>query len=124
VRALTCSRRWSAGLGEDYVTYLFRIENVKLREEPEVQQLTYSGGEEEPNSRPKGPRKAAQKVGRNDPCPGGSGKKYKKCLRPRDAERPSRLVTEPKEKASELEDASRSLKTSSAWSFSGAPRRP
>jgi preprotein translocase subunit SecA len=67
------------GLGEDYVTYIFRIENVKLREEPEVQQLTYSGGEEEPNSRPKGPRKAAQKVGRNDPCPCGSGKKYKKC---------------------------------------------
>ena len=67
------------GLREDYVTYIFRIENVRLREEPEVQQLTYSGGEEEPNSRPKSPRKAAQKVGRNDPCPCGSGKKYKKC---------------------------------------------
>ena len=67
------------GLGEDYVTYIFRIENVKLREEPEVQQLSYSGGEEEPNPRPKSPRKAAQKVGRNDPCPCGSGKKYKKC---------------------------------------------
>ncbi len=67
------------GLGEDYVTYIFRIENVKLREEPEVQQLSYSGGEEEPNPSPKSPRKAAQKVGRNDPCPCGSGKKYKKC---------------------------------------------
>jgi len=67
------------GLGEDYVTYIFRIENVKLREEPEVQQLSYSGGEEEPSPRPKSPRKAAQKVGRNDPCPCGSGKKYKKC---------------------------------------------
>ncbi len=67
------------GLGEDYVTYIFRIENVKLREEPEAQQLSYSGGEEEPNPRPKSPRKSAQKVGRNDPCPCGSGKKYKKC---------------------------------------------
>jgi len=28
---------------------------------------------------PKGPVKSAKKVGRNDPCPCGSGKKYKKC---------------------------------------------
>src|SRR5215218_2596296 len=41
--------------------------------------LTYSGGEEEPNQRPSSPRKAQAKVGRNDPCPCGSGKKYKKC---------------------------------------------
>ncbi|MCA1688639.1 MAG: preprotein translocase subunit SecA [Actinobacteria bacterium] len=65
------------GLKEDYVTYIYRIENVKLREE-EMQQLSYSGGEE-PNQRPKSPRKAEGKVGRNDPCPCGSGKKYKKC---------------------------------------------
>jgi preprotein translocase subunit SecA len=64
------------GLKEDYVTYIYRVENIKLREE-EMQQLSYSGGGEEPNQRPKGPRKA--KVGRNDPCPCGSGKKYKKC---------------------------------------------
>ncbi len=25
------------------------------------------------------PKKASQKAGRNDPCPCGSGKKYKKC---------------------------------------------
>ena len=49
-----------------------------LREE-EMQQLSYSGGGEEPNQRPKAPRKAEAKVGRNDPCPCGSGKKYKKC---------------------------------------------
>ncbi len=66
------------GLKEDYVTYIYRIENVKLREE-EMQQLSYSGGGEEPNQRPKSPRKAEGKVGRNDPCPCGSGKKYKKC---------------------------------------------
>jgi len=67
------------GLKEDYVTYIYRIENVKLREEPEVQQLSYSGGSEEPNPQPKSPRKAEHKIGRNDPCPCGSGKKYKKC---------------------------------------------
>ena len=67
------------GLKEDYVTYIYRIENVQFREEPEMQQLSYSGGEEEPNQRPKSPRQASNKVGRNDPCPCGSGKKYKKC---------------------------------------------
>ena len=66
------------GLKEDYVTYIYRIENVKLREE-EMQKFSYSGGGEEPNQRPKSPRKAEGKVGRNDPCPCGSGKKYKKC---------------------------------------------
>ncbi len=44
-----------------------------------MQQFSYSGGGEEPNQRPKTPRKAEAKVGRNDPCPCGSGKKYKKC---------------------------------------------
>jgi preprotein translocase subunit SecA len=68
------------GLKEDYVTYIYRIENVKLQEEPEVQQLSYSGGGEEPNQRPKSPRQSQKaKVGPNDPCPCGSGKKYKKC---------------------------------------------
>jgi preprotein translocase subunit SecA len=67
------------GLREDYVTYIYRIENVKLREEPEIQQLSYSGGTEEPNPQPKSPRKVEHKIGRNDPCPCGSGKKYKKC---------------------------------------------
>jgi preprotein translocase subunit SecA len=68
------------GLKEDYVTYIYRIENVMVREE-EMQQLSYSGGGEEPNQRPKSPRQRSSeaKVGRNDPCPCGSGKKYKKC---------------------------------------------
>jgi preprotein translocase subunit SecA len=66
------------GLKEDYVTYIYRIENVTLREE-EMQQLSYSGGGEEPNQRPKSPRRAEGKIGRNERCPCGSGKKYKKC---------------------------------------------
>jgi preprotein translocase subunit SecA len=68
------------GLKEDYVTYIYRIQNIQLREE-EMQQLSYSGGGEEPNQRPKSPRQRSPeaKVGRNDPCPCGSGKKYKKC---------------------------------------------
>jgi preprotein translocase subunit SecA len=65
------------GLKADYVTYIYRVENIKLREE-EMQQLSYSGGEE-PNQPQKSPRKTAIKIGRNEPCPCGSGKKYKKC---------------------------------------------
>jgi preprotein translocase subunit SecA len=65
------------GLKADYVTYIYRVENIKVREE-EMQQLSYSGGEE-PNQPPKSPRKTAAKIGRNEPCPCGSGKKYKKC---------------------------------------------
>jgi preprotein translocase subunit SecA len=67
------------GLREDYATYIYHIQNVRLREEPEAEQLSYSGGSDEPNPQPKSPRKAQHKIGRNDPCPCGSGKKYKKC---------------------------------------------
>jgi preprotein translocase subunit SecA len=56
------------GLKEDYVTYIYRIENVKLREE-EMQQLSYSGGGEEPYQRPKSPRKAEAKSGATTRAP-------------------------------------------------------
>ena len=48
------------------------------REEPA--RLSYSsGGESVTESRPKQPVRAAPRVGRNDLCPCGSGKKYNKC---------------------------------------------
>ena len=37
------------------------------------------GEDEEPLPPPVKPIHAAESVGRNDPCPCGSGKKYKKC---------------------------------------------
>jgi len=37
------------------------------------------GGASQAASRGKSPAKNREKVGRNDPCPCGSGKKYKKC---------------------------------------------
>ena len=43
----------------------------------EVVKVTSTGGAGEPAKRK--PVVAAKKVGRNDPCPCGSGKKYKKC---------------------------------------------
>lgn len=63
---------------EDTLRYLFRVEVnrvPKQRQQVEVDQMvTNRGGDAKASPVVKG-----QKVGRNDPCPCGSGKKYKKC---------------------------------------------
>jgi preprotein translocase subunit SecA len=49
-----------------------------MREQPPprpTQQMTTNREDEDARQ----PVRAGQKVGRNDPCPCGSGKKYKKC---------------------------------------------
>ena len=52
----------------------------EFRHREEALELSYSGGGELETGSAKGkPAKAAPRVGRNDPCPCGSGKKYKKC---------------------------------------------
>jgi preprotein translocase subunit SecA len=43
------------------------------------QQFILSRGEEAEPSKPKTVVREGKKVGRNEPCPCGSGKKYKKC---------------------------------------------
>ena len=49
----------------------------QLRHKEEQANVSYSGaGSDEA---PKGPVRAEPRVGRNDPCPCGSGRKYKKC---------------------------------------------
>ncbi|HEY7335828.1 MAG TPA: preprotein translocase subunit SecA [Bryobacteraceae bacterium] len=50
--------------------------NIQRKKQRELEQLQFVGGE---SSAPKQPKLAAKKAGRNDPCPCGSGKKYKKC---------------------------------------------
>jgi preprotein translocase subunit SecA len=57
---------------EDVVRYIFRVKVVQQREERKT--FENQGGETE-----KKPIRVEKKVGRNDPCPCGSGKKYKKC---------------------------------------------
>ena len=47
-----------------------------LPPQPPKQQLTFSGA---PKEAPAPVKRTSAKVGRNDPCPCGSGKKYKKC---------------------------------------------
>ncbi len=56
----------------DAVKYLFRVELAKPKSQPQRVQANPTG---------KAPTKQASsdKIGRNDPCPCGSGKKYKRC---------------------------------------------
>jgi preprotein translocase subunit SecA len=49
-------------------------------QQPRPQRMVLSHGDEPIAARPAGPaNREAHKVGRNDPCPCGSGKKYKRC---------------------------------------------
>ncbi len=69
---------------EDVCEKLFRVkpvsdvdmERLERRRRVEQQRMVLSRGEGEDRKKPV---KREQKVGRNDPCPCGSGKKYKKC---------------------------------------------
>lgn len=63
---------------EDTLRYLFHVEVKKIpkpKEQIEVDQLVTNKGE----GIKKVPVVKKNKIGRNDPCPCGSGKKYKKC---------------------------------------------
>ncbi len=67
---------------EETLGILFRIqiaEPQKMEEyrQPKRQQLTFSGGGE--GERKKPTTRSEKKIGRNAPCPCGSGKKFKKC---------------------------------------------
>lgn len=72
-------------LSYDVCEKLFRVqpvsetdmERLERKRRTEQQRMTLSRGEEEENKKPV--KRHDKKVGRNDPCPCGSGKKYKKC---------------------------------------------
>jgi preprotein translocase subunit SecA len=51
----------------------------RQRAEAARQQQKLSGPQHQPQPKSDTIRRDADKVGRNDPCPCGSGKKYKKC---------------------------------------------
>jgi preprotein translocase subunit SecA len=57
---------------EDVVRFILR---VKIVERPEERKMVMNQGEDAE----KKPVHVGDKLGRNDPCPCGSGKKYKKC---------------------------------------------
>jgi preprotein translocase subunit SecA len=68
---------------EEIVRYLFLLEPAIQKEEKKVvrreQSYSYSAPEKEEKPAGKTVVRKEKKVGRNDPCPCGSGKKYKKC---------------------------------------------
>ena len=51
------------------------VENVRLQH-ADYEEALAAGAEEEKKPQPV---RSTQKIGRNDPCPCGSGKKYKHC---------------------------------------------
>ena len=74
-----------AKIKEETTEYLFK---VQVRRESEFddediiaqpKQMVEHRGDVEDSDKPVTVRRVDQKVGRNDPCPCGSGKKYKKC---------------------------------------------
>ncbi|MCD6198382.1 MAG: preprotein translocase subunit SecA [Deltaproteobacteria bacterium] len=70
---------------EESISLLLRIRPMRERETEEMearrrkQQQSMSYGRGDGDDKPKTVKRKGQKVGRNDPCPCGSGKKYKKC---------------------------------------------
>ncbi|MBI5560730.1 MAG: SEC-C domain-containing protein, partial [Deltaproteobacteria bacterium] len=54
------------------------VEEIEKRPKPQKMVYGRGGGPEKEPSKPV-PVKSAVRAGRNDPCPCGSGKKYKKC---------------------------------------------
>ncbi|MEK7720938.1 MAG: SEC-C metal-binding domain-containing protein, partial [Elusimicrobiota bacterium] len=71
-----------ARVRDQMVEYVFRIQ---LPPRPVARPIAVEGAPEEAQTKPQAAapkpvsRFANVKIGRNDPCPCGSGKKYKKC---------------------------------------------
>ncbi len=72
-------REMQGGIKEDFARYIYRVELVREdAEQPRTRGVTATrGGDEEAEATPT--QAVSDKVGRNAPCPCGSGKKYKKC---------------------------------------------
>ena len=64
---------------EETIRLLFTIQIKQNEDVPQRERVANPEPTAGDGSLASTPRKAGQKVGRNDPCPCGSGKKYKKC---------------------------------------------
>ncbi len=67
---------------EETIGILYRVqvaepEKMEVARQPDPQRLVFSHGDGSTKKKPA--KRQEAKVGRNDPCPCGSGKKYKKC---------------------------------------------
>ncbi len=71
-----------ARIKEETLGILYRVqvaepEKMEAARQPDPQRMVFSHGDG--STRKKPVKRESRKVGRNDPCPCGSGKKYKKC---------------------------------------------
>lgn len=67
-----------AMIREDTVRMMY-MARVRVKEEPKREKVAEETGTSGDQTVKRTPQKAVKKPGRNDPCPCGSGKKYKKC---------------------------------------------
>ena len=65
---------------EETIRRLFLVQ-LRTNQEVKREKVAHETGTSAPETVKKQPVRVAQKVGPNDPCPCGSGKKYKKCCR-------------------------------------------
>jgi preprotein translocase subunit SecA len=70
---------WEALLGSVHHDVIYTIFHVVPRTEPVRRPQQVFTNRDSENGSGRKPRAAATKVGRNEPCPCGSGRKYKKC---------------------------------------------
>ena len=68
-----------AGITDEFVKYIYRVELLRQDEpaRPRPQRVMTSHGDDDDGGEASQIR--SDKVGRNAPCPCGSGRKYKKC---------------------------------------------
>ena len=74
----TIERIKSETLGILFRIQLAEPEHIEDLQKPKEQKLIFSGGGDVPAAK-KPVKRESEKIGRNTPCPCGSGKKYKKC---------------------------------------------
>ncbi len=70
---------------KEIINLIFRLQPIREEIEPvvhKIKSLTYGAPE---NASSQAPVVTGEKTGRNDPCPCGSGKKYKKCCMQKEA---------------------------------------
>ena len=79
-------RQMNFRMKEEICEFLFKaqinreaVESLESQQEQEARKVTEHRGEGEESQKTAPAKRDESKVGRNDPCPCGSGKKYKKC---------------------------------------------
>jgi len=67
-----------ASIQEEVVTYIMRV-TPKITEAVPEEPKNVTENLYDDTPAPKKPRRTGPQIGRNDPCPCGSGQKYKRC---------------------------------------------